>query len=114
MLHKIMLNGANYVSDERRSAFISTLEQNDSTPLLPDCEQPAVDEPRVENPSANGGDEPSLPTLLMPWRAHLDHPVSWKAWSEAWSDRTITRARRCVYTNTTSPTRRVTSACSHN
>ncbi len=41
-------------------------------------------------------------------------PVSWKAWSEAWSDRTITRARRCVYTNTTSPTRRVTSACSHN
>lgn len=73
MLHKIMLNGANYVSDERRSAFISTLEQNDSTPLLPDCEQPAVDEPRVENPSANGGDEPSLPTPLMPWRAHLDH-----------------------------------------
>ncbi len=29
MLHKIMLNGANYVSDERRSAPISTLEQND-------------------------------------------------------------------------------------
>ncbi len=35
MLHKIMLNGANYVSDERRSVLISTLEQNDLDAAAP-------------------------------------------------------------------------------